>query len=90
MTRLDASSWIRIAMKPAVVRRSLKYALIVGSVLVAINHGDALLGGHVTAGRLGRIALTMLVPYCVATSVSVGTARDAARRAADDVRGPAD
>jgi len=39
--------------------------LVVGAILNLINQGDALLsGGHL---NLTKIALTFLVPYCVAT-----------------------
>lgn len=44
---------------------------MVGAVLVAINHGDALLCGDVSPGRALRIILTALVPYCVSTYSSV-------------------
>lgn len=52
---------------PALVRRSSLVALIVGSVLTAINHGDALLGGSWTAALAWKVPLTYLVPFLVAT-----------------------
>lgn len=54
------------------VRRALAYAVVVGSVLAAINHGDALLRAELGGGRLARIGLTYLVPYLVSTFSSVG------------------
>ena len=72
--------WLTLAASRAVVRRASVVALIVGSVLVVINHGDAIVRGDVSAGRLLRIALTMGVPYCVSTYSSVAALRDAARR----------
>jgi hypothetical protein len=36
------STWLATAASPAVVRRALGYAVGVGAVLVAINHGDLL------------------------------------------------
>jgi hypothetical protein len=55
------------ASDPALVRRSSLVALIVGSVLTAINHGDALLGGSWTATLAWKVPLTFLVPFLVAT-----------------------
>ncbi len=67
--------WLRVAFQPSVLRRGLLYAIIVGSVLVGINHGEAILRGDVDGGRLLRIALTLLVPYLVSTFSSVGAIR---------------
>ena len=46
-------------------RRSLWVALVVGTVLNLINQGDALFGGGPV--NLAKLALTYVVPYCVAT-----------------------
>jgi hypothetical protein len=64
-----------MAFQPSVVRRGILYSVVVGSVLVGINHGDAILRGDVGGGRLLRIALTVLVPYIVSTSASVAAIR---------------
>ncbi len=40
-------------------------ALVVGTVLTAINHGDVILAGD--APPTLKVALTYCVPYCVAT-----------------------
>jgi hypothetical protein len=77
-------TWLHLAAEPAVVRRGLAYAVVVGAILVAINHGDALLAGHMDLGRWLRAALTVIVPYCVSTASSV-----AARLDAGPQRGPA-
>jgi len=65
-------AYATLARQPSVVRRALKYAVVVGSVLIAINHGDALLRGELEGGRVARMALTTLVPYVVSTLSSVG------------------
>ena len=65
------SEWLRLARDPSVVRRALKMAGIVGPILIAINHGDALLRGDVDGMRLFRIFLTVFVPYTVSTISSV-------------------
>ena len=49
------------------------------SILIAINHGHAIVAGDVDVPRGLRIALTVLVPYVVSTVSSVAAARDAAR-----------
>lgn len=73
------TTWFDIATRPAVVRRALKYAIIVGTLLIAINHGDAILRGDVSIDRLLRMGLTTLVPYAVSTLSSVEALRSAER-----------
>jgi hypothetical protein len=68
-------SWWQLVRSAAVVRRALAYAVVVGAVLVSINHGDSLLHGDVDRGRLLRIGLTVLVPYVVSTLSSVSALR---------------
>lgn len=65
------SRWLQLAFRGRVVRRALGFALIVGSVLIAINHGDALVSGELDERRLLKMGLTVLVPYCVSTLSSV-------------------
>jgi hypothetical protein len=68
-------SWWRLATSAPVVRRALLYAVVVGAVLIAINHGDVVLAGRVERPRLLRMGLTLLVPYVVSTLSSVGALR---------------
>ena len=42
-------------------------ALVVGTVLTAINQGNVLLAGTYPAQLLWKVPLTYCVPYCVAT-----------------------
>ena len=72
--------FLRLAVQPRVVRRALKFAVVVGLVLIGINHGDAILRGEVTRGRWFKMALTVLVPYVVSTLSSVQAMRDLAAR----------
>ncbi|MBM3487295.1 MAG: hypothetical protein FJX67_11810 [Alphaproteobacteria bacterium] len=53
------------AIEDGVPRRSLVVALVVGTILNAINQGDALVMGAPAVAW--KIALTYVVPYCVAT-----------------------
>jgi hypothetical protein len=80
----DDVHWIALATSPSVVRRATVVAIVVGTVLVAINHGDAILRGELGVGRLLRIALTVMVPYCVSTYSSVSALRAAARQPRSD------
>jgi hypothetical protein len=52
---------------PRLLRRSTVIALIVGSVLVVINHGDALAAGRGDATLIWKVPLTYVVPFVVAT-----------------------
>ncbi|MDJ0786250.1 MAG: nitrate/nitrite transporter NrtS [Myxococcota bacterium] len=70
------SDWFRIATRGAVVRRALGYAVVVGAILIAINHGDALLRGELGPTRAAKMLLTILVPYAVSTLSSVAAIRD--------------
>ncbi|MCH7806420.1 MAG: nitrate/nitrite transporter NrtS [Proteobacteria bacterium] len=58
-------SFINAALERPVVIRALKVAAVVGTLLVAINHGDVFLND----GEINwfKIILTYMVPYAVAT-----------------------
>jgi hypothetical protein len=68
--------WLREAFEASVRKRALRVAAVVGSILLAINHGDAILHGDVALDRALRMILTMLVPYIVSTVSSVGAIRE--------------
>ncbi len=72
--------WLRLAVRPSVMRRALKFAFVVGCVLISINHGPAIVRGEVTLERILQMCLTVLVPYTVSTLSSVGAMREMARR----------
>lgn len=73
------NTFLSLACKGSVVRRALQYAVVVGAILLAINHGDAILRGDLPPGRLLRMALTVLVPYVVSTLSSVAALRECSR-----------
>ena len=81
----ERTGFLSLALSPRVVRRALLYALVVGAILIAINHGDALIAGHVGAERWWKMGLTVLVPYTVSTLSSVGALRSVSRTP-DDAR----
>ncbi len=57
------------------VRRSLIVAVVVGTLLIAINQGNVLLGGSFPPSLVWKIPLTYTVPYCVATFGAIMNAR---------------
>jgi len=75
-TTARMKAWLLLAFQKDVVRRALICVIIVGAVLIGINHGGALLRGDLSAGRLMQIGLTLLVPYCVSTFSSVAAMRN--------------
>jgi glyoxylase I family protein len=70
-----AQSWLALATSADVVRRALLMSALVGALLIAINHGDALRRGELDRTRVLKMALTLLVPYSVSTYSSVGAMR---------------
>jgi membrane protease YdiL (CAAX protease family) len=50
---------------PQYIPTALKVAVVVGSILFAINHGSALLHGKMTQERWISGCLTYIVPYFV-------------------------
>ena len=69
----ETGKCIHEATRSEVVIRSLKVAAIVGTLLVAINHGDRLLSDHMSSTAWLKVGLTYLVPYAVATYAAVST-----------------
>ena len=61
---IDRSA-LRASLSGRVLRRSLIVALVIGTLLNAINQGDVIAAG--AAPILWKIALTFLVPFMVAT-----------------------
>ena len=65
--------WLQLSFSRPVVKRALLSALIVGAILITINHGDAILHGQIDQDRLQKMLLTVCVPYLVSTVSSVST-----------------
>ena len=66
----------------ALLRRSILTALVVGTLLAAINHGTEFANGDLSGALAWQVPLTYLVPFCVATW---GALTNAAFRSARDV-----
>ncbi len=78
---------LKIACEPPVVKRASGYALIVGAILIAINHGDAIAAGDINSVRLLKMGLTIIVPYLVSTFSSVGAIQEFRGEACGDQNG---
>ncbi len=57
------------------LQRSLIIALVVGTILTAINQGNVILGGDFPASLYWKIPLTYCVPFGVATTGALLNAR---------------
>ena len=65
--------WLKSATHPATMRRAWATSLMVGTLLIAINHGHAIIAGQITRERIFQMFLTVIVPYVVSTASSVAT-----------------
>jgi hypothetical protein len=82
------NDWLKTALQPSVVKRSCKYAVVVGAILISVNHGGAILDGQIEAARWWRMGLTVMVPYLVSTFSSVGAIRQMRRQASEPSAAP--
>lgn len=57
---------VRVVIHRPHLRRTAATALLVGTVLFAINHLDTVLSGQATTGTWVKIGVTYLVPFAVA------------------------
>ena len=57
------------------LKRSALTALVVGTILVAINQGTFLVAGEFPAALAWKIPLTYLVPFCVASWGALSNSR---------------
>jgi hypothetical protein len=65
LNQSTAPSFAQMAFGDNTPRKALYTALVVGSILTMINHGDIILAGE--APPFFKVALTYCVPYCVTT-----------------------
>jgi len=59
---------LRYVLRKEVVRRCGLIAIVVGCVLTAANHYDALLFGPFTAKLAAKIAVNFIVPFVVSST----------------------
>jgi rhodanese-related sulfurtransferase len=56
---------LRICLEPEHLRRTLTIAIVVGTILTAINHADVILRGEATWSTVVKAALNYVVPFIV-------------------------
>jgi hypothetical protein len=56
---------LRIVLEPQNLRRTLTIALVVGTILTAINQADVILRGDATWATAAKAALNYVVPFIV-------------------------
>ena len=66
------TEWCSLVCRMSVVKRGLKFCVIVGVILIAINHGDVILRGQLQPINYIKMGLTVMVPYMVSVVSSVG------------------
>lgn len=67
---------LRCALQhPPMLQRSFLTAVVIGTVLTAINQGNTLAAGHATWALAWKVPLTYCVPFCVATWGALTNAR---------------
>ncbi|MCH2249440.1 MAG: nitrate/nitrite transporter NrtS [Cognatishimia sp.] len=81
MTSKTEPGLIELCTRRAVMRRAAMIALVVGTILAIINHGDRLIAGDLNGEVITQILMTYLVPYCVSTYSAVLTIRERMREA---------
>ena len=60
--RITLHEGLKSATHPATMRRAWATSLMVGTVLIAINHGHAIIAGQITQKRIFQMSLTLIVP----------------------------
>ena len=71
MRQFQLEKWSAIAFSPRVMKRSACYAIIVGSLLILINHGACVLNEVFTLECFLQSILSTVVPYIVVTISSI-------------------
>jgi hypothetical protein len=64
-------NWFSLALEVNTLKRSIKVAVIVGTLLMLINHGNIMISGEIERHHMLKILLTYFVPYLVSTYSSV-------------------
>lgn len=65
------AQWFTIATRSDIIFRSIRIALVVGTILVTINYADRIVELDIGSREILKIILTYCVPYCVSTYAAV-------------------
>jgi hypothetical protein len=76
---------ITYCLERATLLFSIKMALIVGTILALINHGQAMFTGHFTFDQLVPLLITYCVPFTVAMYSQVQGKRERDRLYAETI-----
>ena len=76
MNRANNKGFMTLALSKQVLISSLKVSVVVGTLLLLINHGDKLISMSFTYADILKVLLTYLVPYCVSTWSAVKAIQD--------------
>tara|TARA_R110001583_G_scaffold106334_1_gene254573 strand:+ start:183 stop:410 length:228 start_codon:yes stop_codon:yes gene_type:complete len=68
--------WLSLAIEINTLKRSITVAIIVGTILMFINHGDIIFSGEIEQRHMLKIMFTYLIPYLVSTYSSVESKLD--------------
>ena len=79
MTYDDFSFALSVAFSKKVAIRAVIVAIIVGSILAFINHGDQIMSGDLTADCWVKMIATCFVPFSVSSVSAAMTALEAHR-----------
>jgi hypothetical protein len=83
--QVDKRPLIAYCLERATLLFSIKIALIVGTILALINHGQAMFTGHFTFDQLVPILITYCVPFTVSMYSQVQGKRERDRLYAEAV-----
>lgn len=79
----DVKFAVSVFFSRNVMRRSATVAVIVGTILAFINHGDVILAANLTMACWIKMIATCFVPYTVSSVTAVLTAVEARKDAAE-------
>jgi hypothetical protein len=57
----------RLWFSRTTLRKTVRIALIVGTLLSLINQGSVIFGGHATTATWIRVGMNYVVPFCVSS-----------------------
>ena len=69
MARAPSTRFMDLAFSDGTPKKAFSTALVVGTVLTVINHGDVILSGNYPPAI--KVLLTYCVPFCVTTWGSI-------------------
>jgi hypothetical protein len=85
---MSAREALRICLRREHLRRTLRIALVVGTIVTLINQADVMLGGEATAGTWIKAALNYCAPVIVSNLGLLAGKRAEARAAPPPASAP--